>query len=215
MTGFLARMAARATGGSSGATPQVPARFSVAPALETPPAAAEEPTGSASAPSRREHAVPSTAEAPAAPAALPDGGDRAERDAPGTGAPEPVRHRPAHVEPPAAAARPPAELLQPAPAARSAVVYGARSGPVVPSQPVPAAAVPVLENVERRAPSSSPAAAAAHAARRAPDVVHVSIGRIEVRAPAAPAAPVSRPARPSAPEPLGLDAYLRGQREAR
>ena len=73
---------------------------------------------------------------------------------------------------------------------------------IAPADPV-VAALPVAVVQARR-----PAAPAAHE----PDVVHVHIGRVEVRA-EAPAREPSRPApRAARPAPLSLDRYLAGER---
>lgn len=81
--------------------------------------------------------------------------------------------------------------------------------PVV--QAVPALVAAAVELTPGRPPQAS------EGAHRGPDLVHVSIGRVEVRAlaPAPPAAPASAAPATSAPERLSLQAYLRGHRESR
>jgi hypothetical protein len=65
----------------------------------------------------------------------------------------------------------------------------------------------------RRGAAPQPAALPPHAALREEPIVHVTIGRVEIRAsvPAAPAAP--RPA-PAGPRPLSLGDYLASRKGA-
>jgi hypothetical protein len=94
------------------------------------------------------------------------------------------------------------------------------AAPPVPLRPADAAALRPVE--PRAAAPSSPdrgTAAGAHSVVREttetapPEAIHVSIGRIDVRATPA-ASPVAAPAR-SRPAPMGLDEYLRRRNEGR
>jgi hypothetical protein len=105
----------------------------------------------------------------------------------------------------------------PAPASRRPPVEADSSSRVV-STPSPRSRRPVLEPVpdRRPAPPAAPAAAVERErpAPREQPTIHVSIGRVDVRAVVAPAVPSARPA-PAVPR-LSLEDYLRGrQREPR
>ena len=79
-------------------------------------------------------------------------------------------------------------------------------------------ASPLVDDPRPAPPASGrergPAADPRDAGPREPDVVHVTIGRVDVRAPAAPPPPA--PVRTATgPPDLSLGDYLRGRREAR
>lgn len=135
-----------------------------------------------------------------------------DRPLPPTAPPVVDRAEPAPVTttaaPPLRDAAPP----QPARLPEPAVTARAQADPV-PATPVPASPVPAPADPDRTAPRQPPA----------PDVVQVTIGRIEVRATIAPPRPAA-PAPPPAPvrstdrpdeQVLSLADYLHGKRGAR
>ena len=73
-------------------------------------------------------------------------------------------------------------------------------------------ALPVVAAVPQPVPGSP-----AQSTQRGPDVIRVSIGRVEVRAAATLPSPpqAAPPAAPAAPVRVSLQGYLRGEREAR
>ncbi len=80
-------------------------------------------------------------------------------------------------------------------------------GPLRIAPRIPLPAVRMLEPLSRRAETAEPAP-------REPDVVHVHIGRVEVRAMMADSErPRSTTPRTSVPRPLSLDRYLAGKRD--
>ncbi len=223
MTGFLARMAARAAGSGTAAAPRLPSRFE-APSL--PGTDAEGAPGAAAAASA---GVPASgvgplatdpAEAPvpapsrprragetervagrhAAPAAIPPLGrpseGAAERAslAPVAGTPATPPAPPHDVRASASASQSPGE-----PARDRVVVVALPAAPAPPPRP-----------------AAAPDAAGDHLTEpgRGPDVVHVTIGRIDVRAAVAQPAPRPAPAPTAAPTTLPLADYLRGRRAA-
>jgi hypothetical protein len=219
VSGFLTRMAARAAGGPTGATPQVPARFAPASSSDgpAPPAGPDlRPSAGPADVQRR-----TRSDAPAAAVGEPTSSARIERrpaasgqaaDPPDPPGPTPVRRSAPVARPVAGPASSAEEAGRSELPADTAAIAEPRLLAAVPPPAAPlVVALPVPE--PRLASADSPAAAESP---RGPDVVHVSIGRIDVRAPAPPATPPApRQVRSAEPEPLALDAYLRGKREAR
>jgi len=232
VSGFLDRMAARATGDNrSDATPWVPSRFEptdgAGPSLSAADGLAAPRTGSPTPPPPGSLLIPP-------PVAQPVG--------------QPVAQSGAHpgVEPaddavPLRAARETGPTPQvafagttnppvPAEAAQlgSPTSRAARTGPdriEVPTERTPPARPPAtaarlavaVPAVPARSAPVIPQSEQGRVASRGPDVVRISIGRVDVRAPA----PQPRPA-PAAPTPpaaklerLSLQDYLHGHREAR
>lgn len=230
MSGLLDRLAARASGGDAGVVPRVPARFE--PAVrphEAAPAGAWSPGPAARTDVREAHATP--------PPALPLGEPRprARSVPPARPTTRPVaptdthavlgRHRGTADRPAPPASAPLGPDLPPGGPGTSPVPRTGspgRSGParagdraatprptaVVPTpQPVVPVAPAPLATPELRPTGSAPTTA--------PTVVHVSIGRVEVRAalplPEAPARAPSSSADERATA-LSLTEYLRGGR---
>lgn len=226
MTGFLGRIAARASGREAGISPRVPSRFegversepvAVEQAAEIP-ATPPEPTRPMVTTAGRQ-AMPRVGTQPERPAASPrvaaDDGVEARPAEPVRVAvpPEPRRREPASMEEAGSSRGRPAEPARataqpsppPAPAAPDLLV-------------VPAAPAAALARNDALVPAAGPVAA--DTSPREPDVVHVSIGRVDVRGSvAAPRQPAprqqTRQAAPSSSARLSLQDYLRGQREAR
>jgi len=84
-----------------------------------------------------------------------------------------------------------------------------------PDRPITVAAIRRAEPPQAVAPATAQLALSRRSAEpspREPDVVHVRIGRVEVRA-TVPAPPPSHPApRPTRPAPMSLERYLAGER---
>jgi hypothetical protein len=113
----------------------------------------------------------------------------------------------APVEPPSSARAHATADLPEAPDTRPSLSIAGGVGPLstVPRVPFPAARMP--QPVPRRAETAEPAP-------REPDVVHVHIGRVEVRAVMAAQERSRHTApKPGAPRPLSLDRYLAGKRD--
>jgi hypothetical protein len=221
MTGLLARMAARATGATPGIWPRLPARF-------------EAPTG----PEGSEAVVASRPAHDAGAAyPVPRTAPRDDDRSPETRVPRMSRAAGSSEPPPGTQGVPvtsPAEEPELArapsgdgpagrpgmPRSREAAV--ASYGPAVSAQPRTTA--PLVAATPDAAVVAAPAASrpsgregAAQGRSGAPDVVHVTIGRVEVRAtvaapsPAPPAASTVRAQSPAA-EPVSLHDYLTGKR---
>ena len=227
MTGYLGRMAARVSGREPGIVPRVPSRFEVADRAE-PVAVDPATTEGAGIPP-----APRPAAAPSRPVAI--SGVGAEQVRP-TSPPATVPDRTAGLSPPAPVRAPSAAPRRTQPlstegAGLPPVQPGEASGSTSrPSSPAARAAsvrdllvVPAAPTaaVSSTAPlASATGSASVDTSAREPDVVRVSIGRVDVRAtmapPRPPAAPepVRQPERASA-ERLSLQDYLRGQREVR
>jgi len=90
--------------------------------------------------------------------------------------------------------------------------------PPQPASPAPPRVERVIEIVPARRPPAEPVPPGAEsrlpAAEVAPQVVHVSIGRIEIRAVHPPAPPSPRAPADTAPARLSLDDYLQGRERA-
>lgn len=236
MTGFLERMAARATGGMTSAQPQLPARFSppdpvlpvddaggVVPGdgLRTPPVAIptslnrtadtvdNEPVGSAE---RRSVVQPARAAGPITPV-HPVGQQQddpavafVQDQTPGVSAGPP---------PPGPDPRPdpdpdPDPSLNPG---AQRVTVGVAKALMSATLPATVAAIPVLPTLPEAGIASQ---LAQPQPPSQPHVVQISIGRVEVRAAVAPAAAASRPATEAKqPDQLSLRDYLDGRREVR
>lgn len=240
MSEFLARMAARAMGVDPAATPRLPARFEAPAGPETTstgePAAVFAVAGPTAAPPGAglvpgpAGGDPDTDTAP--PPGLPGERDAFRRPSMGrAGSPVARVHRPGRAEargraPDAAIAAAPtpatARGLQPAPPsgsiASSAVpVFAgafAASGERARARVVVAAMPPSQALPPRSADASASTAERQLGLGRGPDVVRVTIGRVDVRT--VIASSTARPAPPAAPrtQPLPLADYLRGRREA-
>lgn len=204
MNGFLDRMAARAADRSrpevtnrlaTSSAPRVPALFEPAGVTSEPPPTIEAVPPAVVAAEVPAVAVPSVESRPAVPAGqlqpIPPDREaapiRVERES--VPVPVPAEHSPL----PTPAARP----------GMAATRHGQLAALVVPAVPVALAqAAPAGVTNE-----------SAVAAERRPDIVRVSIGRVDVRAPAAPPRPSTPVGVPAAKaDRLSLQDYLRGQR---
>jgi hypothetical protein len=224
--GFLGRMAARATGAAPAVSPRLLSRFEL---------------GEGEAADASEEVVGRTrARAPAAPPPTPMVAAPVRISEPTV---EPPRVRAAESTPsatePAAAQPPTVTTPVPPPPSRAAqplslpaidlsrelvpaAEAAARSEEVLdrrPVAPVIVAAIPVPQRADTLAtlpPAADRPGAGEPVAPNAPDVVHISIGRVEVRATVArpaPAAAAVQPANQPAEAALSLGDYLRGKRE--
>jgi hypothetical protein len=236
MTGFLSRMAARATGGDAGATPRAPSRFESSTSPDAADAMLGRAPSSGPADARPQLSRGSTATSKATQPAMLRGRSAVPDE------PEPtVRSVESgasklSVEPGAArrwvepgAARGSKDIAPLRNVGRSWRRHDVDSRVVDRREPEPqlsesrmaALVVSAVAAVSAVAPAAlQPAPVAeqpANPPQRGPDVVHVSIGRVEVRAPAQPPMPAPSPAARSAgaPERLSLQGYLRGQRDTR
>jgi len=223
MTGFLGRMAARASGREPGITPRVPSRFEGADRAE--PVAADGSSTEVAATSPvpvRPAAAPPRAEAVSGPPT-----EAAHRDPPPVMSPEGTAAAALPAPAPVRAEAPPASPPADPPSVEDVGPPRTRpreAPPKATSQPrsapdllvVPAAPAAALSSAAALVPAPGPVTA--DASPREPDVVHVSIGRVDVRA---TVAPPHRPAPPEQARPpvrspserLSLHDYLRGQRE--
>lgn len=238
MTPLLTRLARRAAGLPLDpvvvAAPVLPARFEpvgaetdatgVAAPDATPPVVAEQRVRTPASPAQPQDAD----RRPAAAAPVPGVPERPPRPGPVARAvaAEPVYATPAPpsvAQPgertPAVPAAPPSRLERPTVVHRAARI-GSLAAPTAPTAPRVNASPVVEAAPPRRATDAPHGRGRPEPAAREPDVVHVTIGRVEVRGPA----PAPPPALPSAsagprgatgPEPLSLGDYLRGRREAR
>jgi hypothetical protein len=221
MSGFLDRMGARAADGSrpevtnrlvTSSAPRVPALFESAPIDAITP----EPAPPVSAVEGRP-ALPDAEVRPVPPDRDP-AQVRVEREL----VPVPAPAEPSPLPAPAARHSQPAER-QSKPAARQSQPAARQSQPAArQSQPAARQSQPAALVVPAAPVALAPAAPAgarnesSAAAQRGPDVIRVSIGRVDVRAPAAPprqAPPVPVPAAKA--DRLSLQDYLRGQRGTR
>jgi hypothetical protein len=226
MSGFLSRLAARATGAPVGVTPRVPARFERADTLgdstgvaSGAPEAVSHPTSyppvaypPVVAPPVPAPSVPATAvSGPAMLTTKSRGAERVSADRRQLSRPgEATRDRDGH----AAAvetierAEPPGQLgvAGLSPTADQSARPQATPVPARPTAALPPIASMPATDSNTKAPANA-----------TPHVVHVSIGRVEVRAAVTPPAPV--PAASAAPTPraktLSLAEYLRGERTGR
>jgi hypothetical protein len=213
MSGFLSRLAARSCGAAAGVSalnPRVPALFEqpeVVGAEASPIAEAVAPTPVTGPTSPQKQASAPTVATPAAPRAEPanEPSDAAPQPVP---PPLPVATAAAVVDVVAEAA-----AAMPAPVHRTVDPEPAapRTHPVsaVPAEPTPPPPRAMVVAPEPERP-----------AERTPDVVHVSIGRVEIRtATTAPAKPVRVAADTSEAtgpaKTLSLADYLRGERVRR
>jgi hypothetical protein len=249
VTGFLARMAARAAGGAPAVSPRVPARFEPVAAIAPP-----EETLTVAAPSAtpKPMATPSATPIPmATPNATP------AYDDPVAASSQRRREEPAQTTDPPPMSPPPRDAQAPAPGGGSAAATGLVVGPPAgtpttaasmrmpptptprePSDPVLTAPGEEPSQVRPRPPAVVTATPTPQVAdllatlptgdgsRRqeriartasAPNVVHVSIGRVDVRATIASQAPAPPPTQPSnhpSEEALSLHDYLLGRRGA-
>lgn len=203
MSGYLARLAARAGGAPAAAGPRLPSRFetdgeSAVADAAAPPASATEPTARA--------------------VTARDAGSRTVIGADPPVAPRAVREA-ADATPPARTGR---ETTLTGTEAREAAVSAiAQTGPAAErllAQP-PATAAPPRVDATPPAPPAPAAAIIVAAARDAasvprpdPDVVHVNIGRIDVRATVATPSPAPRAPQESRDAERSLHDYLAGRR---
>ena len=202
MSGYLARLAARASGAPAAAGPRLPSRFE--PSSDDGPADPPPEAASPNAPTRDDvgirvrgdapRAVERTPAEPRAELSVADDRSREARGAEG-------------------------EAAAPAPLTNTTIGRGAaeRGDRLPPERPLVAAA-PVARRVEAvPAPraAASPTAAGhrdeAPATRPEPDVVHVTIGRVEVRAAVAAQTSASRAPRPPRDAEQALHDYLAGR----
>lgn len=224
MTGYLARLAARVSGGTGSVLPRMPARFE--PPRPAPGPLSEVDTAMEPSPEPVAHRAGTGEATPARPAPVPNG------------APSPSPSAPSAVHAP-----------DPAPTGtgargRFAEQEGQEEGPEPYDEPVTvvrattevghtrSAAAPVIRVAEPPRPTvvqATPAVAASPSFEGVSEatgpgepetVVSISIGRIDIRTPApavpaAPAAPAQVTARRGSEEPLSLGDYLRGKREPR
>jgi hypothetical protein len=209
MTDLLHRLAARTLGHAPTLAPRVPTRFE--PAAEPSIVDTEAPASTVDFEPAR---VPG---APAAPPVVPGVPRRDDRPASASEPPAaPARPRSARVEPDRAVPAAVPRLVTPELVLALHAAQPVAAGPAAlfpPGQPrVDAAVAAPLPPLPPPAPGP-----ARRGAPAAPPDVHITIGRIEVRA--EPAAPVPAPAaagrpqptqRPPEPAVLTLSAYLRG-----
>lgn len=214
MTGYLARLAARAGGAPAAAEPRLPSRFEpvdgstdaaspapmASPPAAPPPAAlphVERATDTPESVVRSDLARAEGDRMTAAPADRRDHGRDAARAESAVVAPvsaSTALEASAAVQPDdPAVAHPPTPALSPAAPRVEATPPRRAQSPAV-----TAPAVGARERDEASVPSSEP------------DVVHVTIGRIEVRATVAPPAP-ARGARPARDPERSLHDYLAGR----
>jgi hypothetical protein len=225
MSGFLDRMAARAGGAAAEVAPRVPALFESGAVTTVPSEAAAPEAGR----------VP--VRLPSVPPALPSPSSRREPSFAS------ARESAVDVGPPSAVApmasaesRPHVPAAQPVDPDREPASVRAEREPVSgPTErgPLPTRTTRTMRTTRQSQPAAlvvpalpvalAPAALAGGmpessvAAQRGPDVIRVSIGRVDVRAPA----PAPRPSPPPVPvaaakaDRLSLQDYLRGERGAR
>jgi hypothetical protein len=196
MTGYLERLAARASGSPAAATPRLPSRFEPGGAVDaTEPAMAETVV-----------AAPSPADDQRVAAATP---------------PQPRMAPPRPRERFSAPDEIPAETTIVANSSHARAAASALPDPIAESTPAdrwqrdePRAVRPVAAVVLPAATAFTGASEQQGSGAAAePDVVHVSIGRIDVRATVAAPAPEARPRQPAPRrETLSLHDYLRGER---
>ena len=203
MSGYLARLAARASGAPAAAGPRLPSRFE--PSSDDGPADPAAEAASPNAPARDDagirvrgeapRAVERTPEEPRAELSVADDRSREARGAEG-------------------------EAATPAPPTNTTIGErgAAERGDRLPPERPLVAAAPVARRVEAvPAPraAASPNAAGhrdeAPATRPEPDVVHVTIGRVEVRATVAAQTSASRAPRPPRDAEQALHDYLAGR----
>jgi hypothetical protein len=217
MSGFLSRLAARIGGAPGSATPRVPTRFGHSEILVGVPVFAL--TTSPTVPDRRgeRSEVRGTPQGlrptPPVPVGATHPPHRPAAPVPNT--PTPVRpesHPELHADRVATALGSTVSVSRTPSAGSDQVVSPSRREPTLPQ----VRAVPALPAVMPLRPALT-VAEPASAADRGPDVVHISIGRVEVRAAApAPAVVAPAPSRPDHPAPaLSLSDYLRGERVQR
>jgi hypothetical protein len=220
MSGFLSRLAARASGAPVGVTPRVPARFERADTLGS---ATGHPTG-ASEVLERPAAPVVVAAVPTEPSPVSQSTYvKASQGLSVDRSPTPRRRRPAQPRDPRPDAAAPVAAVEhreastdrsPSVAASPRPIGGQPQAPRVVAVPARPTAIPPPPPA---GPASLSVASAAGAPNTAPHVVHVTIGRVEVRA--AVSAPLPVPAAPantgSLAETLPLTAYLRGERTGR
>jgi len=222
VTGWLARLAARAGGAEAGGTPRLPARFDPAEREQT---GQFEETVEVRLPSTLRAAATAVGPDPKLPPRDAGVTSTATTGAPDSRKPPARARRPpgtrALIRSAGAAPQPIVDLPPPDPgrpaepsaiAARllaAATTHRPRTpGPaLVPATPAPAGPAPWVAPPGHAAPTSPP--------RTGPDVVHVTIGRVEVRSPA-PVPPPVEPTtdRPAGGEPVSLSDYLRGHRKS-
>jgi len=222
MSGFLDRMAARAGGAAADVAPRVPALFESA-AVTTPPkglAALEAGPLPVRLPPAAPSTLPVASPPPLEPLAAPPWTSAAEL---GQGAP-PASAGMASAEPDVSAAEVRPEGPDPAPARvrveRELGPVPVGGEPPTPVTPLIRPAALVVPAVPVAIATAAPAGAvpgSSAPSQRGPDVIRVSIGRVDVRAPAAPPRPAPKPAPVPAAKAdrLSLQEYLRGQRGAR
>ena len=211
MSGYLARLAARAGGAPAAAGPRLPSRFE--------PSTGDGSTDAAAPPTIATAAeVPAQADLPGPPRNT-DARALVEPVGPARG--EGDRAIPSHRDDrglPATRTASEVGTAEPAPERSAVAVDSARSDTA--ALPAPPPATPRVEAAPpRRAepPTVTTPAACASARDEAsvpvpePDVVHVTIGRIEVRATLAPPAAAPRSARPARDPERTLHDYLTGR----
>jgi hypothetical protein len=225
VTGFLARLAARAAGEAAGAMPRLPARFEGPAAglpvpargtdLEAPAPLADLEPGDrrGSTPAAKAAAAPHTA-----PIATGEPGGRPMAGVAVDASP-PVRVRPragasrvpgSGTDPLGVVADAAAAIASPAPSRGGLASRGPDIAPREPRPPLaPVAALPASAAAPAESAGGRPGAPG-----REPDVIRVTIGRVEIRAAVPP--PASRPAPTASPRPaaMPLGDYLRGRRSA-
>lgn len=230
MSGYLARLAARAGGAPAAGTPRVPSLFEqrvAAPAEDSAEIAGSVGPEHPSADVSRRAAGLGTILAGPAPIDRPSAERRVSRDRAGespegmpspraaTTASSPRRDAAASA---ALARESPAPAVSPGPDVDHAVGLD-RGGARVPAASVPAS-MPARPAVPRRVEASAPRRPAplaaapdadASAPAREPDVVHVTIGRVEVRASLAAAAAPPRPRAGAHDAAQSLHEYLAGR----
>ncbi|MGU3645677.1 hypothetical protein ACLBXX_11965 [Microbacterium sp. C23T] len=212
MSGYLARLAARAGGAPAAAGPRLPSRFEPTSGEGSTDAATPLPIATAAhAPARAElPGAPAKSDAPARiePAGQARGEDGRAIAAPSDGA---GRGEAAGTAPEVVTAAPPPE--------RGTLAVDADRGDAV-APPTPPLSTPRVEAVPP--PRAQPPTATTPAVRAStrdeasvpvpePDVVHVTIGRIEVRATVAAPAAAPRSARPARDPERTLHDYLTGR----
>jgi hypothetical protein len=211
MADLLHRLAARTLGHAPALTPRIPTRFE--PAAEPSIVDIEAPMSTVDVERPATSAMPAPM-----PAAAPVAGEGAPTTPAGPVPPRPgspavpVGERSGRVEPDRLAPAPPPRLVTPEfVLAVHAAEPVAAPAALFPAGPPNAGDIALLPPMPPPAPASPRRGAPA-----APPDVHITIGRIEVRAePAAPApapaAPRPQPApRPPEPPAVTLSAYLRG-----
>jgi hypothetical protein len=245
VTGFLARMAARAAGGAPAVSPRGPARFEPTAAMALPEetlpvavpsarpvrtvAASATPESDPAASSlqrRRDEPARTTDPSPVSPrppnprAPVPEG-DRAAASGLVVGTPAGLLDTPAGTGATAASVRIPPTSTPPEPSEPVLTVRGEEPSPMRPRQLAVVTAIPApdVSDVLATLPTGERSRRQERIGRTASasDVVHVSIGRVDVRATVASPAQAPPPTQPSnqpSEEALSLHDYLLGRRGA-